>query len=120
MSGAAAPVAQAARPAWITSVLARCGGLPTIEPSTFVLSCAGANGRLIDLHWRTWRPHAAFGQGIQSTHSRHHQVLVVLWGIKRLRDHDWYFTHLTLIYQGRPPAHMPRTVTIALTGRGPA
>lgn len=133
LSGAAVPVAQArvSGHAWITAILIRCGRRQTVEPSTIVLTCGTGSSLLTGLHWRSWRAHAAFGQGIQSInscrptcaarHFRHHQVLVAMWGIKPLRGHEWYFTHMTLIYtQPRPPAHTQRTVTIALTRRGPA
>ena len=118
-------------PAWNTTVLIACGAKPTVLPPVFVLSCADANNQLIGLHWRSWTPHAAFGHGIQAIntcvpncaagHFRKHDVLVLAWGIKQLRNGDWYFTHLTLVYtQKRPPIHTPRSITYALTSRGPA
>ena len=117
------------------TVVVNCLLKPQTRPSSFVLTCADANDVLVDLHWVSWRPAAAFATGIEQINDCtptcaagkfiSYPILVDLWRPEPLPGHPgvFYFSRVTRVYTAnRPPLYFcngthtcyPQTATFDL------
>jgi hypothetical protein len=121
----AAPVADKARPPR-TPVLVDCLWHAKVRPASFILACGDGNSRLVSLHWSRWGAHAARAEGVNLVNDckpycaagRFHsyRVVVRLDHVKPWKKHPRvpHYGRMTLTYEGRTPAHFPKTVTYPL------
>ena len=121
---AAVPAAQAS-PTASKPKLINCLNKATIEPKTFVLTCADGNDYLARLTWSSWSTTAS-GKGTEfintcnpncaAGHFRKYGVDVSLSRVKPWPHHvgQRYFTRMGLTYTGKVPHgfHRHRTVDL--------
>jgi hypothetical protein len=116
-----------------------CAGHAQTRPGQYVLACGNGGAFLAGLHWPSWGPAAAFGDGISTFndcqpnclagHGHSYPVLVALWRAEPLPGHlgKRYFTRLTIIDTGSRTYraagkvyHLPLTRTYPLSPFGGA
>lgn len=122
----AAPAAHEARQQPRSPVLVDCLWHAKVRPASFILACGDGNSRLVSLHWSQWGAHAARAEGVNLVNDckpycaagRFHayRVAVRLDHVKPWKKHPRlpHYGRMTLTYEGRTPAHFPRTVTYPL------
>jgi hypothetical protein len=122
----AAPAVHEARQQPRSPVLVDCLWHAKVRPASFILACGDGNSRLVSLHWSQWGAHAARAEGVNLVNDckpycaagRFHayRVAVRLDHVKPWKKHPRlpHYGRMTLTYEGRTPAHFPRTVTYPL------
>jgi hypothetical protein len=91
-----------------------------VQPSAYVITCADAGIGVKHLHWTSWTPKLASGDGTfwendctpncAAGHFHYYPSLEVLWGSAAVKNHpaDRRYTKLTVIFTGkkRPPVYV--------------
>ena len=117
------------------TIVVNCQFKQQARPSSFVLACGDGNDALLDLHWVSWGPAAAFATGTEQINNCtpncaqgkfiNYPVLVDLWRPEALPNHPGtlYFSRATRVYTAnRPPLYFcngphtcyPQTATFPL------
>lgn len=120
--GAARPAVPAARD---RVVMINCSGKAVVRPRSFLLACADANANLTKLQWTSWRPGLASAKGDLTINAcipscaegtfYTDRVVLMAWGTGQVPHHprEYRYRHITTVYIGRRPPHIPRTMTWA-------
>jgi hypothetical protein len=110
-------------------VVLNCSFKPVVEPSTYVITCADAGIGVKDLHWTSWTPKLASGDGTfwendcmpncAAGHFHYYPSLDVLWGSAAVKGHpaERRYTKLTVIFTGkkRPPVYVLKNGKLVAT-----
>ncbi len=101
----------------------------TVQPSTYVVSCADANSEFTDLHWTDWGDETAYATGearwndctptCVAGHWRHEPATFWVWDPRREpHPHLPKFDHLTIYTKLASDSHILGTETLWLGGWG--
>jgi hypothetical protein len=110
-------------------VLVNCNLKPVVEPSTVIITCADAGTGVKELHWTSWTPKLASGDGTfwqndcmpscVEGHYHYYPSLEVLWGSAAVKGHpaERRYTKLTVIFTGakRPPVYVLKNGKLVAT-----
>jgi hypothetical protein len=123
----AAGAASAASP---QVALVGCHGGGLVRPAVYDIGCMPSSEFVGGLSWTSWRS-VAFGSGVLRVNNctpasscgpskfTRYPILVVLWRAQPWPHHPGrdYFSRLTWIFTGKPPAHTPVSQTFTLPAR---